>query len=429
MTLSTWGLLGPDFLPSTRRTRTLGLGSVVRHFNDLAVPGIGGVWFGKQLLLATLGVHIAEQARSRDVKVQNIDVANAIEALGCWLAFNNNGWSSDPRLLGSTKLPRQSTAFTFARARQRNFYVTQPMRMATVQALPALGLVTTESTRFNTFRTSDRGKMFIEEACKTFRPYRRSVVEHLTMWVCGGDASITSEELRKALSPLEPLTPRAPSLLREHLNSGGAERPEDTTRRRNALDWVETMRTSPSSATGWDVKPSQIDESHWLDIKAGAKFFRAREAAIQVLDALEAHMGNQTHGASYLLKEQIPPSVHLALDALKEAAEDYLNIEHADKEANAFCRECSSPDPSQILRSLVQRDGQVLRLIENEIKPGPAFVGSQTAVVDSNNEAHDAPAAATIPLPDGVSYRLQNLYWLNCDLNGQLELLLRPSAN
>jgi hypothetical protein len=47
------------------------------------------------LLLSTLGVALAEDARSRGVKVQNIEVANAIEALACWLAFNGNGWSRD----------------------------------------------------------------------------------------------------------------------------------------------------------------------------------------------------------------------------------------------------------------------------------------------------------------------------------------------
>lgn len=55
-----WGLLGPEFLPNARRTRTLGLGVSVRLFNDLAVPGLGGVWYGKQLLLTTLGVAVAE---------------------------------------------------------------------------------------------------------------------------------------------------------------------------------------------------------------------------------------------------------------------------------------------------------------------------------------------------------------------------------
>jgi len=59
-----WGLLGPETLASERRTRTLGLGATVRAFNDLAVPGLGGVWFGKELLLATLGVAIAERIRN-----------------------------------------------------------------------------------------------------------------------------------------------------------------------------------------------------------------------------------------------------------------------------------------------------------------------------------------------------------------------------
>ena len=54
-----WGLLGPEMLGSQRRVRTLGLASVVRLFNDLAAPGMGGVWFGKQLLIAALGVALA----------------------------------------------------------------------------------------------------------------------------------------------------------------------------------------------------------------------------------------------------------------------------------------------------------------------------------------------------------------------------------
>jgi hypothetical protein len=74
---ATWGLLGPETATSQRRTRTLGLGAAVRSFNDLAVPGLGGAWFGKQLLLAVLGVAVAEKARGHGLRVQNIEVANA----------------------------------------------------------------------------------------------------------------------------------------------------------------------------------------------------------------------------------------------------------------------------------------------------------------------------------------------------------------
>ena len=59
-----WGLLGPETLPSLRRTRGLGIAASVRRFNDLAVPGLGGVWFGKQIFLALLGVAVAEYVRA-----------------------------------------------------------------------------------------------------------------------------------------------------------------------------------------------------------------------------------------------------------------------------------------------------------------------------------------------------------------------------
>jgi hypothetical protein len=63
-----------------RRTRTLEVGSAVRAFNDFAVPGMGGVWFGKQLMLSLLGVALAGRPDGRS-RVRNIEMANAIEAL------------------------------------------------------------------------------------------------------------------------------------------------------------------------------------------------------------------------------------------------------------------------------------------------------------------------------------------------------------
>jgi hypothetical protein len=121
----TWGLLGPESLASERRTRTLGLGATVRLLNDLAVPGLGGVSFGKQLFLATLGVAIAQRVRHSGKKVRNIEVANAVEALACWLALEGNGWKPNPRLRGATKM-RNKTDLSFAIMRKPSFYVTQP---------------------------------------------------------------------------------------------------------------------------------------------------------------------------------------------------------------------------------------------------------------------------------------------------------------
>ncbi len=46
---------------------------------------------------------------------------------------------------------------SFATVRKPGFYVTQPMRMATVQPLPALNLVESSGERFNGFRCSSTG--------------------------------------------------------------------------------------------------------------------------------------------------------------------------------------------------------------------------------------------------------------------------------
>ncbi len=132
-----WGLLGPEQLAGSRRTRTLGLAAAVRNFNQLAVPGLGGVWFGKQLVLPTLGVIVADRLRRAGRSAKPIEIANAVEALACWCAFKINGWQRDSRLRGVQKLAGKNS-LTFTQLRRHGFYVTQPMRMATVQALSDL---------------------------------------------------------------------------------------------------------------------------------------------------------------------------------------------------------------------------------------------------------------------------------------------------
>lgn len=428
-----WGLLGPELLTTTRRTRTLGLGAAVRHFNDLAVPGLGGVWYGKQLLLATLGVAVAEEARSSGAKVNNIEVANAIEAVACYLSFERNDWLSDARLRGNTKL-RGIEDLSFQKVRQKNFYVTQPMRMATAQALPSLGFVESESVRFNAFRCTSEGREILNQAMKDYRPHNRDVITHLVKWVLGKHSDLLSDGLFNALSPLIPLTKMpedATKLLRERLIQGGNELEQDKQRRVNVLKWVESLRKNRPDRLKCAQRPQEISEDHWHDLQAGALFFKAREAAIATLDAAEAHIGNQGAGQFLSLKHQVPDSLAQPIKNLKFAAGQYL--EHVsesspdkDRDAKAFCNECIRYEDSVILRNLVNRDGHVLRLIGDEIKPGAAFRGSITEV-SANDEDQETPKAGGIPLPEGISYRVRNLYLLNLDMHGELNEWLKKS--
>lgn len=127
------------------------------------------------------------------------------------------------------------------------------------------------------------------------------------------------------------------------------------------------------------------------------------------------------------MKDQVPDALKPALEKLKSAANKYLAFKPADEEADKFCRECVNDDESSILRSLAERDGHVLRLVGDEVKPGPAFRGSITQV-GADDEDQETPQAGNIPLPEGISYRMRNLYLLNLDMHGELDGWLNPNV-
>jgi hypothetical protein len=416
-----WGLLGPEALASERRTRTLGLGATVRSFNDLAVPGLGGVWFGKQLLLATLGVAIAERVRNSGKHAQNIEVTNAVEALACWLALDFSGWKRDPRLRGALKLFGKKD-LSFATACKRSFYVTQPMRQATVQPLRALGVVEANGERFNAFRCTQYGEAFINAAWAAFKPHKRSVLDHLVMWARGIHDNVkTSSELTVALSPLEPMSESAREFLRERIVQGTGT---GASRRRRALEWVEALRDKRQIE--WDAKPAMVDELHWRDLRAGALFFATRDAAISLLDQIESLIGNAAD-QRMSLDATLPETVTDKVKSLREHAQTFLDDNYDPSpvgEATMFCRECTQDVDARLLEKLLLREGHVLQQRGRDIIPGVAFRGAPVnpsgAARSPEEDGAEDEVTQVIPLPEGISHRVRNLFLLNLDLRSEL---------
>lgn len=408
----------------------------MRLFNDLAVPGLGGVWYGKQLLLACLGIAVAEHAggiaqERRNPRLSNIRITNAVEALACWHAFEGNEWKSDARLRGRERLAGKDRDLSFASVAQPRFYVTQPMRMATVQALPALGFVKEGSRRFNAFSLTESGRAFVQAALRDARPYKRSSLEHLSLWVTGQEDRVHTPALGRVLSPVDPLPEEAIAILQERLLQGGHETTEDTGRRVAALAWFQELRAQRPAPISWKTRPAVISEMHWHDLEAGARLFAARDAAISVLDDLERNMARQADSLCLSLTGKAPPSdvLDISLERLRRAAIAYLDLGHTDAEAKRFCEECRRADPTFVIRALVGRDGNVLRLAGSDVKPGPAFRGSAMMEQDdrqvSDDDGSDAPDASAISLPEKISYRMRNLYLLNLDLHGELDAQMR----
>lgn len=437
MSESNWGLMGPEYLTDLRRTRTLNLASVVRQYNDLAVPGIGGLWYGKQLLIPTLGVAVAQEVRSRGMDVTNIKVANVLEALACTLAFLTNEWTSDERLRGVTKIQSSlkltnpkltNPKLTFKEVSQSRYYVSTPMRQSIVQALPSLGLVESDSVRFNTFQCTEIGLDLIEQAVGAYRPYNTRVLEYLTQWVMGQRIIENSNMLTQALSPLVPWDENTNKFLKNLIVNGGQEEQRLKNRRKNALSWIDSICISKKDLFSWTNKPDQIDPEHWHDLHAGALFFIMRDAALATLDSVEAHL-RQASVKKLSLKDNIPEDSEIdkAIKVLRSKAEEFLNFSKnfgaSIQEAISFGEQCCQANSTDVLRSLVERDGLVLRLDGEVICPGGSFKSKADARDDTQSDQFGNARLGrnkNIPLPPGISYRMRNLYLLNLDMKNKL---------
>lgn len=425
-----WGILGPDALPARRRTRGLGLGSAVRHFNELAVPGLGGLWFAKPVFLALLGIRLAEQCEE-----QPIQVANAVEALGCWLALNRGKHREeirDPRLRGRRKLRQYSELPTYSKISQAEAYVSQPTRRSTTAALPALGLVAGTGRQFNGMTLSEDGEDLLQREASCFRSRKQNMalVRCLLQWM-KGQAIAPTPSLAKALSPLEPLSEPVRTFLRDRILSHGP----GATRRRAVAAWL-----AGDVRVDWDEQPEVISADHWRDLRAGAAFFAFRNAALKLLDEIERHIA--TPRGEFRPREHLPApiaeqlaEVRARAQAFIEQARDVPRVPEL-KPALALATDMNADDHVAPLLRLVGLDGRGLEIRDQKICPGPMFRGAQAAQgpdhdtsdadeadgegdPDRDEDAAPATAGEEPALPPDISSRVRNLYLVMADLGGK----------
>jgi hypothetical protein len=408
-----WGTLGRESLGGQRRVRTLGLGAAVRACNEAAVPGTGGLWYAKQILFSALGVRLAAERRA-----SNIRMANTIEALACLLGFSQSN-AQDARLRGRRKIAGCSPDAPFKTVSKPSFYVTQPMRMGMAQPLISLGFALGEggSSRFNALQLLDIGHDFVNEALIDFRPYNRTVADHLLKWIDGETDNNNTAALRRALSPRSPLPKRAGAILMEQMIKG-----EGARRRKNAMAWVR----NPQRSNEWNARPTEIEQAHWTDLDGGARFFAMRDAASTCLDAVEVQMAGQGMFTLSFLDAANCEKVKAALKDAKRAADHFLGLNHLPdgaQDAKPFAKMLANDNLASTIQFLVEHDGRILARTPEGIVRGSAFDSTmrddqpRSAGEDDDN----GDAAATIPLPNSISGRVSNLALLCLDLDGKLD--------
>ncbi|SES87311.1 hypothetical protein [Thorsellia anophelis] len=416
MSQITWGLLAPEKVSSIRRNRSLELNGVIRYYNERAVPGTASVWYGKQLLLAVLGIAVAVKVREGRKKVQNIPVANAIEALAFKVTMLKNKGAVDKRVKGLTKLLlRPFTDFSYKNISKTGFYLVQPMRMSTAQALIPLGLASSSNSRFNSFTLTDLGNELIKKSGA------KDLIEILANWVSGDPKLNFSGRVPSNLSCLnvnEPLPKDALKLLREVLVKSSLEGyKEDSIRRRNALCWMETLHQNEEPIDFNSTQPENLSSEHWADIKIGAHFNHVKFLALQVLNQIEGTIADKTSTGITVESLAKNDSIIDAIKLLSDLATNFLNYNNTHPDALKFCRECSLNKNvdgiKSVITNLVSRDMSTLIIQGNSIRPGEAF----------ENRSIDISIKDDSPLgqfPPHISYRISNLYLLNMDLQNQL---------
>lgn len=381
----TWGVLQPDDIPSARRLQSLGLTRAIRRFNEKAVPGMGGLWFAMPLIWSMLGVTVARKLERRP-----IEAANAVEAMAMKLALDDGDPQAHPRVRGRRNLPRVGWAFDALR--RPGAYVTQPFRQTCTQPLFTLGLVEGTPARFNSFRLAPDGERIIEPLA--------AVRYEIEKWVGG------VRHDRNALSAIVP-TASLPTAVRAELTrriyGHGAE-----AERRKAIRDVGGRLTSEGVL---DATPEGIAHDHLIDLRGGIATVRLREAALQVLGAVEDRIAKRRDDG---LTAVIAPA-EAALDGeirariaacIAEAERAAPRIEAArEPESLAFLRDCRTSQG--LLQRLAKRDGVVIVLRDDVLAPGPAF--GADAVTEDN------PAATVSGVPELP--RIANLLALTDDLS------------
>ncbi|WP_276153542.1 MULTISPECIES: hypothetical protein [unclassified Sulfitobacter] len=395
-----WGILAPDTIITQRRQQNLGLASAVRHFNDRSVPGLGGMWFPMPILWSVLAVSIAEE-----LGVSALPVGNAVEALMMRKATEEG--LADRRVRGLRKMQGLKD-WSFKNLKRRGTYVVQPIRMAMVQPLVALGFV--RGSRFGAFTIHTAGAQMLN--LPVMANYRRV----LAAWAHGGSPHGLNKVIED-LSPNAAVPPDVCKLILARLVGGD----DPSTSRRRAL---VALKTGPSAGQLDAVEPlSGITTDHWTDLRAGVAFMDLRSAALAVLYRLEESLLQlrDANEAAWLPLDEANKAVGEPLAALRQCARQLgARIDAADESSSRkFLSEVRDLPDQQLLQKLADRDGTVIRWRDDRIGLGPA--AGEMPSIDADESVNDAEFAPQL-------FRLFNLHCLATELNGDVNPGCRVSA-
>jgi len=352
----------------------LGLRRAERHFRELTVPGIGGVSFVRQLSWAVAGLQLASSLP----KVRPAIIANAVEALGCKLAYfkgKKKGERSD-RLRGVRAFERDKDALQFRCLSKRRWYVQVTYRQGSVGPLVDLGLAE-GSRRYNAMRLTDAGRSLAKELL--FFQGKRKLGTELDEWIRSPD-STPRTSLWRYLGPDSPSQGER-AVVKCRLTAANAYECLPSDRR---LRLIEALEEAPLDFDQFmDVLRRRGEDgaaNHLELARSFADLARACRMLIRHLLLIVGDCGQREVSIQTLLGR---PEIGDACNELEKLANIFHkherdnNLSHPD--TTKLLREIDS-DPTDRIANIVGRDQATLRIEGSSLCRGPRFdVGLRAA--------------------------------------------------
>mgnify|MGYP001601974276 FL=1 len=309
--MGNWFIPALEEFQSERALLHLGLNSATRYYRELSVPGIGGVWFVRQLSWSAAGIALAKELALKPAKV-----ANAIEALACKLEWRYGKENYTRRGKRAFARDEDDGIWSFNDLSDKTHYVQVTYRQSTVRALSNLKL--TNGTRFNTMELMQPG----QELADAFLDQMK-IRKALFGWLSGEKIS-TTYAITKGLGSCWP-TPKEKEIVRDILRADAPDGLGDSHRRHSL---IEAFGRNTVNMPGLDDIKKNLLQSPGQNLREQVDNINTALAFDAMLECGRAVI----YTCANLIAEKAPPlpaklaqdrNLSKALDALRKSANNF----------------------------------------------------------------------------------------------------------
>jgi hypothetical protein len=354
-----WFIPQMEEFQSQRALLNLRLGKATRYYRELVVPGIGGVWFVRQLSWAVAGIKLGGQYHLKPTKV-----ANAVEALACKLEWQNNRDEYNMRGKRAFERDENDNVWSFKALSDRTHYVQVTYRQSAVRGLSGLEFAT--GTRYNTMELSNAGNELSEVFLKASGS---RIANLLTAWFDG--ASMSKTEWMTSSVGSKGVNENEKRVLGERLHAASSDKLGDPQRRRLLIEAFGANRVNMPSLSS--IK-RRLPEDHVNNINTAMAFDAMLECGRSVIHKCAQLIADKKDPTvSRLVQNQLMSHSLKKLTGAAVKFQQMQGMKHND--ATAFADEILSPSigNEERLANIVLRDKHILDLSNKRVTEGHLF--------------------------------------------------------